>query len=294
MSRIVCFGEVLWDVFPNYKNIGGAPLNVALRLNALGNEVSMISGVGNDENGRLILEYLIEKGLNAEAVIVNKEQATSCVRISLDKEGSASYTIEYPCAWDFIQFTDVAKKLVKESDVLIFGSLAARNDITQNSLVQLLDIAPYKVFDVNLRAPHYNYDAIKKFIKKADFVKFNDEEIDEISKEIGCHSRNLKDQVIFISKKYNVQTICVTLGGDGALLFRDDHFYRHQGYPVNVKDTVGAGDSFLASLIDQLFRGSNPEKALSFACAIGALVASKEGANPEIDSQEIFQIQKGN
>lgn len=291
MSRIVCFGEVLWDVFPEYKNIGGAPLNVALRFRSLGNQVSMISSVGNDTNGQLILDYLEEKELNIDGIMINNEQPTSCVIVKLDVNGSATYTIEYPCAWDFIVANQISIELVKNSDVFIFGSLAARNKTSESALIEFLDHASYKVFDVNLRAPHYSYKTLESFIGKVDVVKFNDEEIEEISKAFGCESKELNKQVQFIAQRYNVETICVTLGSKGALIYKDNNFFKSKGYQVKVKDTVGAGDSFLAALVDQLFKGESAESSLSYACAIGSLVASKEGANPVINSDEILEIQ---
>jgi fructokinase len=252
----------------------------------------MISSVGNDENGRLILEYLEDKELGISGVILNTENPTSCVTISLDKRGSAFYSIEYPCAWDFIEVNTVVNEIVRNSEVFIFGSLAARNEVTRNALNTLLELAPYKVFDVNLRAPHYSYKMVRELIEKANFVKFNDDEIAEISHAMGCDSVDLEDQVLFISDKFDVDSVCVTLGSNGALLLQDGKLYRHGGFKVKVKDTVGAGDSFLASLIDQLFKGISALKALEFACAMGALVASKEGANPSIEIEEILSIQQ--
>jgi fructokinase len=290
MSNIVCFGEVLWDVFPTYKTIGGAPLNVALRLNSFNNNVTMISSVGNDANGNDLLKHLDSIEFDRSHIQINKDFKTSEVKVSLDESGSASYIIEFPCAWDNILVNDVLLDSVKKADAFIFGSLVARNAVSYNTLLELLDIATFKVFDVNLRSPHYRINVLVELMQKANFIKFNDDELFEICKELNLNSDDLNKNIEFISKKTNTETICVTLGGDGAVLYKGTTFYTNNGYLVKVEDTVGAGDSFLASLINKLLRKETPQNAIDFACAIGALVASKKGANPKIRKEEIDSV----
>lgn len=293
MANIVCFGEVLWDVFPTYKKIGGAPLNVALRLNSFNNKVSMISCVGHDANGKALLTYLKDIGFNISHIQINKEFNTSEVIVSLDEKGSASYSIEFPCAWDNILCSDTLLDSVKSADAFIFGSLVARNDVSYNTLLKLLDVAAFKVFDVNLRPPHYKTSVLVELMQKANFIKFNDYELFEICKELNFNSNDILKNIKFISKKTDTESICVTLGEHGAGLYLGGTFYNNSGYKVNVVDTVGAGDSFLASIIDKLLKKETPQSTIDFACSVGALVASKIGANPKISDQEIFELIKG-
>ncbi len=290
MSNIVCFGEVLWDVFPSYKKIGGAPLNVALRLNSFNNNVTIISSVGKDVNGTDLLNYIEKEGLSNSAIQINEEFNTSEVIVSLDETGSASYRIEFPCAWDYITLNENSLNTVKKSDAFIFGSLIARNKMSYNTLLQLLDVASFKVFDINLRPPHYKTNVLVALMQKADFIKFNDEELFEICKKLDFNSNDLKKNIEFISKKTVTDTICVTLGGKGAVIFINKKFYFNEGYKVNVMDTVGAGDSFLASLIHKLLKKELPQNAIDFACAVGALVASNIGANPKISNKNITNL----
>lgn len=170
-----------------------------------------------------------------------------------------------------------------------YGSLVCRNDASRNTLFRLLDSNPgmFKVFDVNLRKPFYHIGLLEELMNIADFIKFNDEEILEIDAELGFKSDDLEENIRFISEKTNTKSICVTLGKHGSLLLWEDEIYRHGGYPVKVADTVGAGDSFLASLIAQLLSNRKPDKAMDFASAVGAIVASKAGANPIITSSDI-------
>jgi fructokinase len=290
MANIVCFGEVLWDVFPDYERIGGAPLNVALRLNSFSNAVTMISSVGNDYRGKALLKHIETKGLNLSHIQINNNNKTSEVKVILDKSASASYTIEFPCAWDFIIINNTLLNTVKIADAFIFGSLIARHNISYKTLLSLLAVAKFKIFDVNLRPPHYNINVLLELMNKADLIKFNDEELFEINKELRFISQDLKKNIEFISKKTNTKTICVTLGGEGAVLLKEGVYYYNNGYKVNVKDTVGAGDSFLASLSHKLLNDESPQEAINFACAVGALVASSVGANPIITNNSIKSL----
>lgn len=288
--QFVCFGEVLWDLFPDYQAIGGAPLNVALRLNTFNGNTAIISAVGEDDLGQRLLDYLKENHLTSKFVEISNKYDTGSVKVILDKNGSASYDIEFPKAWDHISFNSENEKLVRTSDVFIFGSLAARNGTSYQTLKKLLHSANLKVFDVNLRKPHYSFDVLEELMLEADFVKMNDEELD-----LFCDARKIKkpsmeEQILELSELYNLSQICVTRGKYGAILLHNGSFYEHPGYSVVVKDTVGAGDSFLASLIAQLHSGSNPQEALRYACAMGSRVASKQGANASVSEREINEL----
>lgn len=287
MANIVCFGEVLWDVFPNHKKIGGAPLNVAIRLQSFDNNVSVISSVGDDENGHQILQFLKENNVDTKGVQFDSVYETGKVKVMLNEKGSASYDIMFPRAWDKIETTEEAKTMVSESEAFVFGSLVARDDTSRKTLLELLKVATYKVFDVNLRPPYYSDEILKTLMESADFIKFNDDEIFEISKNLDSKWQSLEQNMLFIAKETNTKTICVTKGSHGAILYHNDQFYYNSGYRIDVVDTVGAGDSFLASLIGKLLNNEKPQDAINFACAVGAIVASSEGANPKVKKQDI-------
>lgn len=290
MANITCFGEVLWDEFPEHKKIGGAPLNVAVRLKSFGNDVSMISRIGDDIDGREILEFIKKNEINSDGIQIDEKLETGKVKVVLDEKGSASYDIMFPRAWDTIQLESISKEIVKSSDAFVFGSLIARNDVSKHTLYELLKTAKYKIFDVNLRAPYYTKEILSYLMNQADFIKFNDDEIFEISAMLGSKSSSLEDTIHFIAKHTNTKTICVTKGKHGAILFVEGKFYSNNGYHITVVDTVGAGDSFLASLISKLLHNEDPQKSIDYACAVGAIVASKAGANPSISNEEIQQM----
>ena len=287
MANITCFGEVLWDVFPTHKKIGGAPLNVAIRLQSFENKVSIISSIGTDKKGDKLLEFVKENNINVEGLQVNDQFKTGVAKVVLSSKGSATYDLKYPRAWDKIELTDTAKKLVVNSDAFIYGSLVARDDVSKNTLFELLKCANYKIFDVNLREPYYKKEVLIDLMNEADFLKFNDDEIYEISKYLDSKYNSLEQNIYYIAKKTNTKSICVTKGSHGAVLFYNDKLYYNSGSKIKVVDTVGAGDSFLASIISKLLNNTKPQEAINFACAVGALVASNEGANPKIDEQDI-------
>lgn len=288
--KAVAYGEVLWDVFANEKKIGGAPLNVALRMKTLGCEVAMISCVGKDEDGKAIIDQVKSLGLETNAIMQTENFATGLVNVTLNERGSASYEISYPSAWDKIVLNDFAKNLAANADVLIYGSLVCRDEVSRQSLEELLHTNAYKVFDVNLRKPHYSYEILEQLMHSANFIKFNDEELLEIAAAMQSPFVSLEDNMHFIAKKTKVTAMCVTKGKHGALLMWEGQLYENGGYPVEVADTVGAGDSFLAALITSLLTGKAPQTAIDFACAVGALVAEAPGANPEISNSKIENL----
>lgn len=291
--KAVCFGEILFDVFLEHKKIGGAPLNVASRLKALGGDVAMISAVGADANGEKLTNYLENSGINTTGIEIKEAYPTGIVNVILNEKGNASYDIQYPSAWDKIEISAVTKTIVEQADFLVYGSLSCRDAVSKKTLLELLALAKYKIFDVNLRVPHYTKKNVLDLLQAADFIKFNDEELYEICEGLGSEIKSLEQNIKFIAEQTNTDTICVTLGAHGAILYYNKKFYRNSGFKVHVVDTVGSGDSFLASLIIKLLSGKDPQYAIGFASAIGAIVAQSEGANPIISSSEIESFLSG-
>lgn len=285
--KAVCFGEILYDVFPDRERIGGAPLNVASRLSGLGISTEMISKVGDDEKGEKLIAYLESKNIKTENISKDPNFPTGVVNVKLSESGSATYEIAHPVAWDKIEISKAIKNTVKNADAFIFGSLICRDEVSRKTLYELLPEAKYRIFDINLRPPYYEKEVLEKLMEQADFIKFNDDELFEIAEMMGSKHNSLEQNLHFISEKTHTKTICVTKGRHGAVLLKDGVRYYNSGFKVKVKDTVGAGDSFLASLIAGLLKEEEPQGTLDFACAVGALVAGKEGANPEISRDNI-------
>ncbi len=290
MPVITCFGETLWDVFPAHEKIGGAPLNVAMRLHSLGAKVNLISRTGKDRYGMRLREFVAQRGMDTSRIQQDPDLPTGRVLVAIDEKGSASYTIEQPVAWDRIEFLEADRLAVRDSDALIFGSLACRESVSRSTLLRLIASAKMKVFDVNLRPPHYEMEQILELMKKSDLIKLNDEELEVVFGFLGKRLGELTAGMRELSTLTGVEMICVTRGANGALLLFNGTIYSNNGYKVTVKDTVGAGDSFLATLTYHLLSKTKPQEALDLACATGSIVASKDGANPEISREEIQNI----
>lgn len=286
-KKIICFGEVLFDVFPTHRKIGGAPLNVALRLASLGIDAQIISRVGNDEIGKELLAFVKKNGVATDTIQVDKNASTGQVIVQLNEKGAASYTINYPVAWDKIICVPEDEIMVKKADALVFGSLVCRDSVSHDSLLEIINYAKYAVFDVNLRAPFYTKELLINLMMQSDFIKFNDEELYEISAFMNSPYHSLEQNILFIATQTNTKHICVTKGSHGAVLYYNEKMYYNSGYKIDVIDTVGSGDSFLAGLLSKLLKDANPQEAIDFACALGAIVAKNEGANPKISNKEI-------
>ena len=290
MSRVVSFGEILWDKLPSGKVPGGAPLNFAYRLNSFQNSLSIISKVGDDHLGKGLTEFLNKNGLDTEHIQISKIYKTGEVNVSIDKNGIADYDILNPVAWDDISLNLKNKELTKNSSVFIFGSLICRNIISRRTLKELLKIAPFKLFDINLRSPYYNMNLIEELMLSSDFIKFNYQEIEEISTIYFNKKATLEKMIETISEKTKTKNICVTMGEKGACYYTNNSFYYQDGFKINVLDTVGAGDSFLATLVEGILNKTKPQEILKKACAVAALVASKRGATTKVSLTEINNL----
>lgn len=289
-STVICFGEVLWDILPTEKVAGGAPMNVAIRLQSFNINSSVISKIGNDSLGKQLLKLLTEKQVNTSLIQLDNTLPTGKVQVHLDNTGTASYTIVNPSAWDAIEWNETLQQSVATANVFVYGSLSCRNEISKTTLFKLLSVAKFKIFDVNLRSPFYTTKLVIELMQKADFIKLNDDELAIISQTLNSNAATIEEQILLIAEYTNTNNICVTRGKNGAILYINNHFYEHSGYQVTVADTIGAGDSFLAALIVQLLAQKEPAEILPFACAVGSLVASKKGGTAAITSTEIEEL----
>ncbi len=288
MKNILCFGEILWDTFGNEKVAGGAPMNVARHLVQQGENVSFASRVGTDASGEGLLQFLKASGLYSNLIQLDEKLPTCEVTVQLDKDGQATYIIPEPVTWDNIQPETKLDEAAKNARAIIYGSLASREVKTRDTLLNLLnETTALKIFDVNLRAPHYTLSTIETLVASADVIKMNE---DEAALLIGGNTKNLKENIIEFQKKYHPKTICVTRGDKGAIAWHDYEFFEFEGCKVAVADTVGAGDAFLATFVSGLLAKRPMPNILERSCYIGAFVASKRGANPVYRDEEISYL----
>ena len=294
MSEVVCFGEVLWDLLPQGRFLGGAPLNVAYHLRRLGHAPRLVSAVGSGELGTEALARIERAGLATDAIRRHDTLPTGSVEVRLDAQGQATYQIHRPVAWDEIATLPAAGGT--SAAALVFGSLALRSMANRQTLRAWLRASSgLKVCDLNLRPPFDAVGELTEFIQGCALLKVNGDEARTLAptelKEAGVerHAEHL-------AMKYACTMVCVTLGGDGAFLWREGRSYRAASPAVQVKDTIGAGDAFTAALLDGILRsGENAdwEKLLTRACALGAFVASCAGAQPEYELKDVPGLGSG-
>lgn len=265
-------------------------MNVALHLNNIGQNVAIASKIGNDDRGQKLVDFLQSSGLNTDLIQVDKDLPTSEVLVHLDQNNNATYEICEPVAWDNLTLTDSLVKKAKESGLIIYGTLASRNPESRNTILSLLENEIVKLIDVNLRIPFHTREIVEMLLLKSDIVKLNDDELVAIAMWHNKQELDEKSMVTWFAREYNSEMICVTKGEKGALLYTAGEFYEHPGFKVNAVDTVGAGDAFLAGLIATIFEGKSYSDALINACATGAFVATKAGATPKYDMNQINQI----
>jgi fructokinase len=287
--NIVCFGEMLWDVLPTGARPGGAPMNVAYHLKKLGAQPVLISRLGRDDYGKELMKLLMEQELPTDFVQWDDEHKTGIVNAHPGPNNEVTYDIVSPVAWDFISMQNSFPALMQGATYIVYGSLAARNEVTKGTLLQLLEGATKKVFDVNLRPPHFNENIIKQLLKGVTILKLNEDELLLLAGWFG-NVTGVASRIKLLQDKFNIPTVIVTRGGAGALLNVDGQLFEHNGYSVSVADTVGCGDAFLAGLLYQFNLGTGPPGALNFASALGALIATRSGACPPYRKEEINVI----
>lgn len=291
-NKAVCFGEVLWDIFPGeQKRVGGAPFNVAYHLSKMGVEVNMISSIGNDQLGRDLLDKMKNWNIPADHVQINTEYPTSTVVATVDENNDAHYDIVERVAWDFIETTLENREVIKTTDVFVFGTLAARNEKSRNTLFQLLEISNYNVFDINLREPYYEVGMIKDLLHKTHLAKFNKAEMRMMLDFLGKEYTTEEDGIQYLQDQFDLGEIIISKGSKGALYASGGNFYLYPTIPVTVKDTVGSGDSFLAGFLSKkLEKGSTVHEMMTQAVSLGAFITSQEGACPEYSLEDFIRF----
>ncbi|UKB81742.1 carbohydrate kinase [Chryseobacterium sp. MEBOG07] len=271
--------------------MGGAPFNVAYHLSKMGVEVNMISSVGDDKLGHDLLDKMNNWNIPVDLVQVNTAYPTSTVIATVDENNDAHYDIVEGVAWDFIETTVKNKEILKTTDAFVFGTLAARNEKSRNTLFQLLELSDYNVFDINLREPYYEVGMIKDLLHKTHLAKFNKAEMRMMLDFLGKDYTTEEDSIKYLQDKFDLKEIMVSKGSKGALYAQGDDFYLYPTIPVTVKDTVGSGDSFLAGFLSKkLEKGSTVHEMMAQAVSLGAFITSQEGACPEYSLEDFIRF----
>lgn len=278
-AEILCVGEVLWDALPAGLFLGGAPFNVACHLSAAGVPVTMVSRVGDDRLGEEALRRAARYGVGTDFVQVDPTLPTGFVRVTVDDSGHAEYEIIERVAWDAIAPTEPLLKRAVNARAIVYGSLAQRSAVTRGTIERLWHSEALMVFDLNLRPPYEDREIISRSLRRADVVKISQDELERLASWFDLPEGH-RESAAALAELFSCEVVCVTRGRDGAGLWRDGVWAEHPGFEVEVRDTVGAGDAFLAVLLAGLLEGKHSSALLHNANLIGAYVATQFGAVP--------------
>lgn len=289
-NYVVGIGEVLWDILPEGKKLGGAPANFAYHVSQFGLNSCVVSAIGNDKLGNEIENDFSNKGLNG--IIEKVAYPTGTVQVVLDDEGIPNYTIKENVAWDNIPFTPTLKELAQHTCAVSYGSLAQRNIVSRETIHAFLNAMPdgeysYKIFDINLRQGFYTKEILCESLERCNVLKINDEELVTISRVFGYPGIDLQDKCWILLAKYNLKMLILTCGVNGSYVFTPGHFSFVETPKVKVADTVGAGDSFTATFVAAILKGMPVSEAHKLAVNVSAFVCTQNGAMPIIPGNYI-------
>ena len=281
---IVGMGEVLWDVLPEGKKIGGAPANFAYHISQFGLDSCVVSAVGDDKLGYEILDNFDKKKLNYLTEKV--PYPTGTVQVELDETGIPCYEIKEGVAWDNIPYTPALEELAKKTRAVCFGSLAQRSIVSRETINYFLDVMPdgegqYKIFDINLRQGFYTKDTLCNSMQRCNVLKINDEELITVSRMFGYPDIDFQDKCWILLAKYNLKMLILTCGVNGSYVFTPGNISFVETPKVDVADTVGAGDSFTATFITGILKGKDVSEVHKHAVEVSAYVCTQNGAMPE-------------
>lgn len=247
--RVTAIGEILYDVYPDKKRLGGAPFNFIYHIWKILGKANFISSVGNDENGREILSYLNTIGFNTNYIYIDKKYPTGTVQVKLSEDRTPQFTISPECSYDYITFNDTVINLIeKETDILYFGTLSTRSNISRNTIQSLFGKQHLKYFcDLNLRHNFYTKELIERTLLTTNVLKINADELNSLKQFFDLDQSN-NYAIEQLMKEFDIALIGLTLGENGAELYTKSETNYYKTKIVNVVDTLGAGDAFAAIL----------------------------------------------
>lgn len=280
---VVGIGEVLWDMLPEGKKVGGAPANFAYHVSQFGVPSMAISAIGHDELGEELLEHLNERGVAYHLDVV--DYPTGRVHVSLDEDGVPQYEIRRHVAWDNIPYSEELHDLALRTRAVCFGSLAQRDEVSRATINTFLDSIPKDgdeliVFDINLRQDFFTKAILEQSMEKCNILKINDEELVIVGRMFELPGEDLSNKARLLLERYGLKAVILTCGVNGSYVFTHEGESFLPTPHVEVADTVGAGDSFTAAFIASLLRGKSIGDAHKKAVEVSAYVCTQAGAMP--------------
>ncbi len=293
---IVGLGELLWDLLPAGKQLGGAPTNFAYVARLLGDHAVVASRAGSDENGQEAFDRLKHLELSTLYVQRDEAHATGTVRVALNEDGEASYASSQDVAWDYLEWTPQWKQLAAQADAVYYGTLAQRSTLSRETIQRFLQHTrpdALRLFDVNLRHSFVTAELLTESLELASAVKLNSDELPRIAALLQLGGRGLHANANRLIQIFELELVAITRGACGSLLVTAEEMIEHEGFPVTVADTIGAGDAFAATLAHYYLQATPLEKISEAANRAGAWIATQTGATPFIEAHAFTQILDG-
>jgi fructokinase len=292
--KIISIGEVLWDILPAAELLGGAPFNLAFHAHVLGHEVCFVSAVGNDPRGSSALEKMNESGLTTRFIRRTSDHPTGTVSVQMDSAGLPQYHIHRPAAYDFpsLSPSDFDALLTPAPDWICFGTLQQMSAPAHDLTIKLLTAAPTArhFYDVNLRVDSFTPELVRTLARHAHVLKLNEHEVSALQEIAGIQAKSREQSCRSCLSVFQLDAVCITLGAHGCALLRNNEYLEATGYPIQVADTIGAGDAFSAALLHGLSAGWPVTQIASFGNRVGALVASRPGGTPAWSVDEALAL----
>lgn len=294
-QKIVAFGEVVWDILPNGKVLGGTPSNLVFRCNSFNEEGFLLSRIGDDELGNEALKRLNELGISDENVQMDTEFPTGTVTISFDENNESNYNVTLDVAFDHIEFSAEALKLARNANCLFFGLLPQRFGISKNTIRELINESPDSLhfFDLKLFDHFFSLKVVETLLLSANVVRVKEKEISFLRHELGLNSEVLEDFCTQLSVKYEVDIVLVTRGQNGVFAYhKEQGAFSDSGYKIEIEDNIGSGMAFSAGFLHYYLNGKSIQEALNFGNAAGALNTTKRGATAFFDKSDVLKFMK--
>lgn len=290
---VVGLGEILWDLLPDGRQLGGAPANFAYHAQVLGAKARIVSCIGKDDLGKDILERLQELALATTHMAIDGEHPTGTVSVELNEQGKPEYVIHENVAWDFIPYGSSLEILAAKTDAVCFGSLCQRSAVSRDTVKKFLEATRpdgIRIYDINLRQSYYSREVIDDMLSRSDVLKLNDEELPIVADMFEIRG-NDEEILRELQRRYSLGLIALTLGADGSRLLNSEgvSFHRFEE-PITVADTIGAGDAFTAAVAIGLLQGWDIDRTNETANRLAAFVCTRKGAMPLIPQRIIADL----
>ena len=294
-KKIVAFGEVVWDILPDGKVLGGTPTNLAFRCNCFGERGFLLSRVGDDVLGHAALNRLEELGISIYDVQVDTEFATGAVNIEFDEKSEPIYKVTSDVAFDHIEFSTEALKLARKADCLFYGLLPLRFGISKNTIRELIKESPgsLKFFDLKLFNHFFNLEVIENMLQTSNIVRIKEKEAGFLSEKLGFQPGSAESFGRQLVEKYKIDLMICTRGQNGVFAWhKKEGAFQDKGYNLEMKDNIGSGMAFSAGFLHYYLNGKSIQEALNFGNAAGALNTTKMGATSFFDKKDVLKFMK--